>query len=225
MAGILVTEQSLEKTLSQILELTCTALTGGDEAAMTLLEAEGPGTAFATSEIARQVDRTQYDVEAGGPCLTAYRRQEILRIDSTVSDQRWPEFASTAAAAGVASTLSIPLVVGGDGLGALNIYCHREYGFTAADEQMAATLGSCASVALANARGYWRAARLADQLQQALATHGVVDQATGILMGQRGCSAGHALHLLRAAAQRNRLSLTDVAADLVRRTSGEGPAG
>lgn len=56
----------------------------------------------------------QYDVETGGPCLEAYRRQEILRIDSTACDQRWPEFAS-AAAAGVGSTLSIPVVVGGDG--------------------------------------------------------------------------------------------------------------
>lgn len=80
-------------------------------------------------------------------------------------------------------------------------------------------------MALANARSYWRAARLADQLQQALATHGVVDQATGILMSQRGYSAEHALHLLSAAAQRNRLSLTEVAADLVRRTSRQEPAG
>src|SRR5690348_18342624 len=93
MAGILVTEQSLEKTLGQVLELT-----GGDEGAITLLEAEGPATAFATSDAARRVDRIQYDAETGGPCLEAYRRQEILRIDQTATDQRWPEFAGTAVA-------------------------------------------------------------------------------------------------------------------------------
>jgi GAF domain-containing protein len=225
MAGILVTEQSLEKTLRQILELACGALPGGDEAGITLLEAEGPDTAFATSDVARRVDRSQYDAETGGPCLESYRRQEVLRIDRTATDQRWPEFAGTAAAAGVRSTLSVPLVVGGDGLGAMNIYCHREYGFPAADERLAVSLGSCASVALANGRSYWRAARLAGQLEQALATHGVVDQATGILIAQRGCSAEHALHLLAAAAQRNRLALTEVAADLVRRTSNQEPEG
>jgi hypothetical protein len=48
----------------------------------------------------------------------------------------------------MSSTLSIPLVVSGDGLGALNICCHREYGFPAADDRLAAHLGSCASVAL-----------------------------------------------------------------------------
>jgi transcriptional regulator with GAF, ATPase, and Fis domain len=167
MAGILVTEQSLEKTLRQILELACAALPGGDEGGITLLEAEGPGTAIATSDVARRIDRSQYDAITGGPCLDAYRRQEIQRIDSIASDQRWPEFSGTAVAEGFASTLSIPLIVSGDGLGALNVYCHREYGFPAADERLAAALGSCASVALANARIYWRTARLADQLQEA----------------------------------------------------------
>ena len=225
LAGILVTEQNMEETLRQVLELACGALSGGDEGGITLLEADGPSTAIATSDAALRVDRSQYDASTGGPCLDAYRRQEILRIDQTATDQRWPEFAGTAVAEGVGSTLSIPLVVSGDGLGALNIYSHHEYGFSTADERLAASLGSCASVALANGRGYWRAARLADQLQQALATHGVVDRATGILIAQRGCSAEHALHLLTAAAQRNRLPLTDVATDLVRRTSSQEPQG
>jgi GAF domain-containing protein len=192
-------------------------------AGITLLEAEGSGTAIATSDAAQRVDDSQYYAKTGGPCLDAYRRQEVLRIDSTAADRRWPEFSATAATEGLGSTLSIPLVVGGDGLGALNIYCRREYGFPPADEQLAAVLGSCASVALANARTYWRAARLADQLREALATRGIIEQATGILIAKHGCSADHALHLLTAAAQRYRLTLTDVAADLVRRTTKQEP--
>jgi hypothetical protein len=78
----------------------------------------------------------------------------MVRINSTASDQRWPDFSRAAAAEGLGSTLSIPLVVSGDGLGALNICCHREYGFPAADDRLAAHLGSCASVALVNARIY-----------------------------------------------------------------------
>jgi GAF domain-containing protein len=221
MAGILVTEQSLEKTLRQILELACAALPGGDEGGITLLEAGGPATTIATSAGARRLDNSQYYSETGGPCLEAYRRQQVLRIDSTATDQRWPEFAGTAVTEGLGSTLSVPLVVGGDGLGALNIYCRREHGFPPEDERLAAMLGSCASVALANARTYWRAARLADQLQETLATRGVIEQATGILIAQHSCSADHALHLLTAAAQRHRLSLTEVAADLVQRTSNQ----
>jgi hypothetical protein len=57
--------------------------------------------------------------------------------------------------------VSIPLVVSGDGLGTLNIYCYRENGFPATDERLAVALGRCGSAALANARAYWRMARLA----------------------------------------------------------------
>ena len=50
-----------------------------------------------------------------------------------------------------------------------------------------------------------------------------IEQATGILIAQRRCSAEHALHLLTATAQRNRLTLTELAIDLVQRTSGQDP--
>jgi GAF domain-containing protein len=222
LAGILVSEQNVEGTLRQVLELTCEALSGGDEGGITLLEADGPSTAIATSESALQVDRSQYDAATGGPCLEAYRRQQVLLIGSTASDARWPEFAATAAAHGFGSTLSVPLVVGGDGLGAMNIYCRGENGFTATDQRLAVSLGSCASATLANARICWRASRLAEQLREALASRGVIDQATGVLMAQRRCSAGQAFHLLAAAAQRNRLPLDEVAADLIQRTSTGG---
>jgi AmiR/NasT family two-component response regulator len=69
-----------------------------------------------------------------------------------------------------------------------------------------------------------RAASLADQLQAALACRGAIDQATGILMVQRGFSSEEALHLMAAVAQRNRLSMADVASDLVRRTRAGGPS-
>jgi GAF domain-containing protein len=224
MAGILVTEQSMEATLREVLQLACAALAGGDEGGITLLTAEGPGTAVATSDIALRTDRSQYDAESGGPCLDAYRRQVVLRIDSTATDLRWPEFAGTASSEGLGSTLSVPLVVGGDGLGALNIYCRRENGFLAADERLAAVLGSCASVAVANARAFWRVARLAEQLQEALSLRGAIDQATGILIAQHCCSAEHAFHLLATAAQQNRLTLPEVARDLIERTSEQEPA-
>lgn len=175
LAGILVAEQSLEKTLSQVLDLACAALCG-DDGGVTLLDREGPRTAVATSETARRVDGFQYEADGGGPCLDAYRRQQVLRIDSTSEDQRWPEFAMAAARAGIMSTLSLPLVIAGDGLGAVNIYCHEEHGFSEADDALAMTFASYASVALANARVYWRTQRLADQLEQALSTRGMIEQ-------------------------------------------------
>jgi GAF domain-containing protein len=225
LAGILVAEQSLEKTLGQVLDLACAALSCGDDGGVTLLDREGPRTAAATSDAARRVDSSQYEADSGGPCLDAYRRQQVLRIDSTSSDQRWPEFAAAAAEAGIRSTLSLPLVVAGDGLGALNIYCLEENGFSEADEALAMTFASYASVALANARVYWRTQRLADQLQEALSTRGMIEQAKGIIIAEQGCSADEAFQLLVNASQRSHVKLHDLATDLVGRARDRAAAG
>ena len=162
---------------------------------------------MATSDLAFRVDSFQYDSDSGGPCLDAYRRQQVFRIDSTTEDPRWPGFAQAAAEAGIMSTLSLPLVVAGDGLGALNIYCREENGFSEADEALARTFASYASVALANARVYWRTQRLADQLEEALSTRGIIEQAKGIIIAEQGCSADEAFQLLVTMSQRSHMKL------------------
>jgi GAF domain-containing protein len=225
LAGILVAEQSLEKTLRQVLDLACAALSCGDDGGVTLLDREGPRTAVATSDAARRVDSSQYEAGSGGPCLDACRRQQVLRIDCTGKDPRWPEFAAAAFEAGIMSTLSLPLVVAGDGLGALNIYCHEEGGFSAADEALAMTFASCASVALANARVYWRTQRLADQLEEALSTRGMIEQAKGIIIAGQGCSADEAFQLLVTTSQRSHVKLHDLATELVERARDRAAAG
>jgi GAF domain-containing protein len=220
LAGILVAEQSLEATLLEVLTLACAAVPGGDMGGVTLLGREGPTTAVATEEKARMVDAIQYQVGAG-PCLDAYRRQQVNRIDSTIDDDRWPEFSRGAAQAGIRSILSLPLVVAGDGLGALNLYCREPNGFSAADEATGALFGSYASVALANARVYWRAQTLAGQLEEALSTRGVIEQAKGILVAEQGCSADEAFEILVRASQRAHTKLHDVAAQLVERARAQ----
>lgn len=213
----LVYEQSLEATLAHVVDLACQTIAGGDMGGVTLLEREGPTTVGASNEEALRVDAVQYNARSGGPCLDAYRRQVVNRIDSTSTDRRWPEFAAAATAAGVLSTLSLPLVVHGDGIGALNLYCRRTDGFTSADEVTGAMYATHASVALANARMYWRTQALASQLKEALSTRGVIEQAKGILVAEQGCSDDEAFGLLVAASQRTHTKLHDVAAELVER--------
>jgi GAF domain-containing protein len=221
LAGILIAEQSLDMTLRQVLKMACAALRSGDDGGITLLDREGPRTAVATSDAALRVDAFQYDSEQGGPCLEAYRQQQVFRVESTADEPRWPGFSRSAAAAGIKSTLSIPLIVGGDGLGALNIYCRQDSGFSDADETLAASLAAHASVALANARMYWRAQRLASQLEEALSTRGVIEQAKGILIARQGCSADQAFQLLVQISQRSHIKLHDVARDLLARARNQ----
>lgn len=223
LASILVDDQSLEAALAYVLDLACSSMAGGDMGSVTLLDRQGPTTPVTTEDDARGLDLIQYQSDAGGPCLDAYRRQQVYRIDCTMTDQRWPEFSAAAAGAGIFSTLSLPLVVAGDGLGALNIYCRRADGFTAQDEAAGKLFAAHASVALANARTFWKVQSLAVNLSQALSTRGVIEQAKGILMAAHGCSADAAFDMLVRSSQNTHTKLHDVAAQLVERARSEAP--
>jgi GAF domain-containing protein len=220
LARIVVSEQTLDATLQQIVELACASLECCDMCAVALLESDGPTTAAATSSEARQVDSMQYRF-GEGPSLEAYRQQSVQMIKDTDEETRWPDFCRSASSAGVLSILSAPLIVGGGGMGALNIYCQRRNGFTDDDEKSVAAFASLAAVALENARVYWRAKNLADQLSDALETRGVIEQAKGILIAEEGCTADEAFDILLRASQRSHAKLREVASTLVERASEE----
>src|SRR5437879_3143928 len=95
---------------------------GADMAGLTLLYPDGKArTAVFTDPIAPDLDGAQYDADRG-PCLDAFRTTSVFRVDDTAAEDRWPEFAAAAVANGIRSSLSLPLIVSGDGIGALNLY-------------------------------------------------------------------------------------------------------
>jgi transcriptional regulator with GAF, ATPase, and Fis domain len=213
-ANLIFAEETFEATLQHIIDFAVVGVAGCTTAGLTLLERGGPNTAAATSEVALRVDATQYK-ENSGPCLDAYRRQVINRINSTDTEERWPAFCRAASAAGVHSTLSFPLVVAGDGLGAINLYSDIESGFDDIDERMGSVFANHASVTLANARSYWRNEDLRRNLESALETRGVIDQAKGILMAREGMSADDAFEVLKRASQRANRKVHEIAQAMI----------
>jgi GAF domain-containing protein len=213
-ANLVFAEETFEVTLQHIVDLACAGVGGCSMAGLTLLERGGPTTAAATSDVALRVDASQY-AENSGPCLDAYRRQVFNRIKSTDTDERWPAFCHVAAEAGVHSTLSFPLVVAGDGLGALNLYSDVESGFDDIDERTGAVFAAHAAVALANARSYWRNEELRRNLEIALETRGVIDQAKGILIAREGITGDIAFDVLKRASQRTNRKVHEIAQEMV----------
>jgi hypothetical protein len=84
--------------------LTNETVSGSDLVSVTTLVAGRPRTAEFTDDLASEVDDLQCQLGVG-PCLDAVRYQRVIRVDSTESG-RWP-----AAAKGIVSSLSFPLVV------------------------------------------------------------------------------------------------------------------
>ena len=150
------------------------------------------------------------DLDAG-PCLEAYRTGTPIRIQSMSEDARWPAFGQAALSRGIRSSLSLPLIVRGERLGALNLYSRSLAGFDDADEELGSLFAAQAAVAVANAQLYWSTYDLTLQLRAALVTRDLIGQAKGILMTRRGVTSDEAFDLLRVASQRLNIKLKEVA--------------
>jgi GAF domain-containing protein len=206
---------TLEDTLLRVSEIAGQVLEA-DMVGITMLTNGRVKTGVFTHPAAPEIDRAQYESAGRGPCLDAFVEQHVHRIHDTAVDRRWPEFAAAAAAAGIVTTLSLPLSRGLEPLGALNLYSRQAGAF---HERLAEAevLATQAAILLANAQLYHSARDLNDNLNQALAAQRTVDYAIGILMSTGGRSSDEAFqHLVRASQRENR-KVRDLAAEIVAR--------
>src|SRR3954447_1834095 len=123
-----VGNQTLGETLHQVAELTIQAVPVADHVGITLLVDAKLRTSVFTHPEMPEIDRAQYRT-GEGPCVEAYRTGVVQTIESTLLPGAWQEFRDSAARHGVLSTLSLPLVVHGAPIGALNLYAHAENAF------------------------------------------------------------------------------------------------
>jgi transcriptional regulator with GAF, ATPase, and Fis domain len=202
----------LERTLSELTSVATEAL-GADMAGLTIRDDRGrPTTAVYTDRLVSEIDQAQYDNDRG-PCLDAARTHTVFEVQDTRSDDRWPEFAASAARHGVHSSLSMPVVAAGTGIGALNFYDRRVAYFDPAKRELASSFaGQCVIAGL-----YWSIASEATGLAKAMESRGTIDQAKGVLMATMGCNADEAFRLLRAQSQHENRKLRDIAEEIVRR--------
>lgn len=219
LSQFLVAERSIGDTLLRVSQLTTEAIPAAEMAGISTLGEDGrPTTHVFTHADAPGIDASQY-TSGNGPCLDAWRTKQVVRIDDLAfAADEYPEFSKAAMGYGIASTLSLPLVAGGDGLGALNLYARTTHGFSTDDEATGSDLAAAAAIVMANASAYWGAAALSDQLQEAMKSRAVIEQAKGMLMAQSPeLTADDAFDLLRRASQRENLKLREVARRIVER--------
>jgi GAF domain-containing protein len=211
-----VNDGTLGDTLVRVSELAC-AITPAHYAGITMFVEGKLRTGVFTDPKAVEIDEAQYRT-GEGPCLYAHRDSKIYRINDTSTESRWPEFAATALAYGVRSTLSVPLSARGESLGALNLYAGTPDAFTAEHERAVVAFADQASIALANAQVYWDARQLGENLNEAIKTRETISQAVGILMAAGGRTPDDAFQVLASASQRENRKVRDIAEEIVTRT-------
>jgi GAF domain-containing protein len=219
LSTLLLGEETVHTVLQRIVELTAAAVPGCTHCGVSLLSAERVITAAATDGTTLQLDGAQY-VNGHGPCLHAARTGEVVRVDDMASDGRFPNFAAEAVRLGINSSLSCPLTVKDKTIGALNLYGEANKAFDDASERLASRFARQASVTLANVEIHDRTVTLVTQLNEALSSRSVIDQARGILIARTGCTAEDAIETLKKRSQHENRKLRDIATEIVNDASG-----
>ncbi|GAA0233746.1 GAF and ANTAR domain-containing protein [Cryptosporangium japonicum] len=216
LSRIVLADTPLEGVLLRVAEVTRDAVPGASDVSVTLLVNDRPTTAASTGERARDLDERQYR-QGYGPCLEAARGGEVLVISDMGSERRWPAYTPQAAGCGVYSSLSSPLPVQRDVVGALNVYSTDKAAFDDDAVALVAVVADYAAIAVANAHAFTATTELAAGLRAAMESRAVIEQAKGVLMAEGRCSAEEAFAQLTRVSQHTNRKLRDVATAVVAR--------
>lgn len=213
MASFSVVDNVLPDILHRVAVLANDTIDGSAFAGLMMSIDGRPQTPVFTDDESPEIDSVQYET-GSGPCLDAFRGGGICSIPSTAEDTRWVPFSEACQAHGVRSTLSVPVKASGETLGALNFYSRQERGFDDQAETLATAFAEQAAIVITNAKAYWDAKALGEQLTLALESRVVIEQAKGLLMST-GLTSDAAFDVLRKASQRENRKVHQIAVDLV----------
>ena len=169
----------------------------------------------ATSETVAEVERLQDHFEQG-PCRDAAATTTTVVIDDLAAHrERWPKFAPAAVDRGLSAALGIPMHIDGTTVGALNVYDAAPRAWIAEEVTAAQLLADMATAYVVMVGQLRSAEQLAEQLQHALDSRIVIEQAKGALARDHDIDVSAAFELLRRYARKHNRNLHDVAAEVV----------
>jgi hypothetical protein len=180
--------------------------------------------AVATGSSKRAVDLARLEASGmAGPCTECLRAGHAVRQESLATGKtRWPEFAAAAQAAGLWIASSLLMRHNDETIGAVGVLSLRNHPVSAADASLAETLIEAATIAIVQQRALFLSLQTTRQLQHALDSRVIIEQAKGAIAARLGCAPSQAFDLLRAYSRSNNRRLAEVAGDVV---DGQLPAG
>jgi len=178
----------------------------------------------ASSEAARLLELFQLQGDQG-PCLDCFRSGQPIASADLSTDQRWPQFAAAAQQAGFSAVQALPMRLRDQVIGALNLFRTTAGPFDADTVPVGQALADVATISLLNERSVRRSDTLNEQLQTALNSRVIIEQAKGKLAERLGIDVDTAFTLLREQARNRNLRLSDLARAFVDGTQAiTGPA-
>ena len=219
LAGLVTGTMGLDELLSRVATYASRAIPGADGAGVTLLRSKQAGhqveAIAASAPFVAEIDEIQYGVLNEGPCISAALERRTVRSGSLGGEKQWPHFGPRVGRLGVHSVLSLPLLIPDRVVGAINVYAHAKDVFDDHAVELGELFAAPAAVAVHNAQVLAQAMALTAQLQTALVSRPVIDQAVGIVRSRSACSAEEAFVKLRTISQHENTRLAVVAQRVV----------
>ncbi len=198
------------------------ALISGAEAVGLILAAPGDRLRFmaATNLSGRKLELLQLQ-NSEGPCLDCFRTGvPVVNVNLGQTLDRWPVFAPAAIQAGFQSVHAFPLRLRRETIGALNLFGREDVAFREDDTRVVQAMADVATIALLQERNITRSDQLAEQLQFALNSRVVIEQAKGAMAQAEQISLDEAFTRMRAQARSTHRRLVEVAQAQLDRTQG-----
>jgi len=211
LADTLVDDFDVVEVLDDLMG-TCLDLLDVDQAGLLLTDPQGNLQRLASSsEEARLLELLQVQTREG-PCFEAVQSGQTIivdRIDDTRG--RWPTFAPRAVADGFRSVYAFPMRLREATVGGLNLFGTEENTLDEEGRVIAKALADVATIGILQQRSLHRSSLLAENLQHALNTRVVVEQAKGVLAERGNLPMEETFARLRSYARSHNLKLSDVA--------------
>lgn len=182
---------------------------------ITVVAEDVPYTVCATDLRAQTLDAVQYVDD--GPCVDTARVGSRTEVVDVLDEQRWHAYAVAAAAAGVRSSLSLPVLFHGRTIGALNLYGGTPDAFDDRAHMLAELVSGHAALAIRNADLPMRTAQDAAALESVLRAEpdSIVEQAVGVLVQLKNLTPDEARRQLRNAASRAGIEPVNLAKSII----------
>ena len=204
-------EHSLKDLLTSVATMAVKAIPGADGAGLAIIEPGRAKLIVQTAPFVEAADGIQFGINEG-PAVSAIAAKAVMRSGSLGGDSRWPHYGPRVGRLGVHSVLALPLMHPSGGVvGAMNVYAHSKDAFDTRAEEVGELFALPAAISAHNAKILANAERLAANLQNALRSRPIIDQAIGILRSRHGNSGDEAFKQLRQTSQTTHVKLEEVA--------------
>ncbi|MUK03203.1 GAF domain-containing protein [Vibrio cholerae] len=218
--GYLLTEETAHDAVDGLATVARDIISSAQGAGVSLMSPDGKRLSVgATDGHVLEADNLQYEF-GEGPCIAAWSTGAPVVIADTHADERWPQWTAAAAASGIRSCLSVPLMHNQAGLGAMKVYSDQADAFSEVDRELLTNLARSAAALLGHVQANDTPQRISNHVKASLANRDTIGIARGILMERLHLNKQAAMDHLIDLATDARTTIGSIAAHVVERQDG-----